>query len=45
MSEIKIGFVLATNNVDVHWFKPLAFGYLKAFIDKNKRNKDIASIL
>jgi radical SAM superfamily enzyme YgiQ (UPF0313 family) len=31
--KLKIGFVHATNKVDVHWFKPLAFGYLKAYLD------------
>ncbi len=35
--KLKIGFVHATNDVDVHWFKPLAFGYLKAYLDLHLR--------
>lgn len=33
--RIKIEFMQATNEIDVQWFKPLAFGYLKAYLDKN----------
>ncbi len=36
--KLKIGFVHATNEVDVHWFKPLAFGYLKAYLDMHLRS-------
>jgi anaerobic magnesium-protoporphyrin IX monomethyl ester cyclase len=32
---MKIGFIKATNEIDVQWFKPLAFGYLKGYLDKN----------
>ena len=35
MQSVKIGFIQATNDVDVHWFKPLAFGYLKAYLLKH----------
>ena len=35
MSKLRIGFVQATNSVDVHWFKPLAFGYLKSYLVSN----------
>ena len=31
---MKIGFIQARNEIDVNWFKPLAFGYLKAYLDK-----------
>ncbi len=33
--SIKIGFIQATNKIDVQWFKPLAYGYLKSFLDEN----------
>lgn len=32
-----IGFFLATNTVDVHWHKPLSFGYLKSYLEKFSR--------
>lgn len=32
---MKIGFIKATNEIDVQWFKPLAFGYLKSYLDRN----------
>lgn len=32
--QVKIGFVQASNEVDVQWFEPLSFGYLKAYLDK-----------
>ncbi|MEW5944673.1 MAG: radical SAM protein [bacterium] len=35
MGKISIGFIHATNRVDVHWFKPLSFGYLKAYLQKH----------
>ncbi|GBE02299.1 coproporphyrinogen III oxidase [bacterium BMS3Abin08] len=35
MSNLRIGFVQATNSMDVHWFKPLAFGYLKSYLVNN----------
>jgi len=35
---LRIGFIQATQKVDVQWFKPLAFGYLKAYLDKNLKN-------
>jgi|GEM_PF-899341 anaerobic magnesium-protoporphyrin IX monomethyl ester cyclase len=33
--RVRIGFVHATNEFDVQWFKPLAFGYLKAYLVKH----------
>src|SRR5512135_3320374 len=30
--RLKIGFLQATNAIDVQWFRPLAFGYLKAYL-------------
>ena len=36
--KLKIGFVHATNEVDVQWFKPLAFGYLKAYLDQHLKD-------
>lgn len=35
---MKIGFIKATNEIDVQWFKPLAFGYLKGYLDKNLKS-------
>jgi len=32
--QLKIGFIQAKNKIDVDWFKPLAFGYLKAYLEK-----------
>jgi radical SAM superfamily enzyme YgiQ (UPF0313 family)/SAM-dependent methyltransferase len=32
--QLKIGFIQAKNDIDVNWFKPLAFGYLKAYLEK-----------
>ncbi len=32
--QLKIGFIQAKNEIDVNWFKPLAFGYLKAYLEK-----------
>jgi len=32
--QLKIGFIQANNEIDVQWFRPLSFGYLKAYIDK-----------
>lgn len=31
---LKIGFIQAKNETDVDWFRPLAFGYLKAYLEK-----------
>jgi anaerobic magnesium-protoporphyrin IX monomethyl ester cyclase len=31
---LRIGFIIATNSVDANWFKPLSFGYIKAYLDK-----------
>lgn len=31
---LKIGFIQAINKIDVRWYRPLSFGYLKAYIDK-----------
>ncbi len=30
--RLRIGFLQATNEIDVQWFRPLAFGYLKAYL-------------
>ncbi len=38
MNILRIGFIQATQKADVQWFKPLAFGYLKAYLDKNLEN-------
>jgi anaerobic magnesium-protoporphyrin IX monomethyl ester cyclase len=32
--QLKIGFIQAKNEIDVNWFKPLAFGYLKTYLEK-----------
>lgn len=32
--NLKIGFIQAKNEIDVNWFTPLAFGYLKSYLDK-----------
>jgi radical SAM superfamily enzyme YgiQ (UPF0313 family) len=32
--KLKIGFVQARNSIDVNWFRPLVFGYLKAYLEK-----------
>ena len=31
---VKVGFIQARNEIDVNWFRPLAFGYLKAYVEK-----------
>lgn len=33
--QLKIGFIQAKNRIDIDWFRPLAFGYLKAYIEKH----------
>jgi len=35
MNKLKIGFIQANQKADVQWFKPLAFGYLKSYLNKN----------
>jgi anaerobic magnesium-protoporphyrin IX monomethyl ester cyclase len=54
---LKIGFILAKNEFDVDWYEPLAFGYLKAYLEnlstipvdmvflKNLDNLDLFDIL
>ncbi|MBP1609746.1 MAG: hypothetical protein H6Q04_1981 [Acidobacteria bacterium] len=42
---MKIGFIKATNEIDVQWFKPLAFGYLKSYLDKNLRTPVTMTLL
>jgi anaerobic magnesium-protoporphyrin IX monomethyl ester cyclase len=32
--QLKIGFIQSKNEIDVNWFKPLAFGYLKNYLEK-----------
>jgi anaerobic magnesium-protoporphyrin IX monomethyl ester cyclase len=32
--QIAIGFIQANNEIDVQWYKPLVFGYLKAYLEK-----------
>mgnify|MGYP001558783041 CR=1 FL=1 len=32
--QLRIGFIQATNEIDVEWYKPLAFGYLKSYLEK-----------
>lgn len=36
--QLRIGFIQATNEIDVQWYKPLSFGYLKSYIDKYFNN-------
>ena len=31
---VKIGFLQVTNPLDVQWFPPLAFGYLKSYVER-----------
>lgn len=33
--QLKIGFIQAKNEIDVQWYRPLSFGYLKAYIEKD----------
>src|SRR6266540_3360112 len=33
--QLSIGFIQATNEMDVQWYRPLSFGYLKAYLDKH----------
>ncbi len=33
--QMRIGFIQAKNPVDVDWFRPLAFGYLKSFLSQS----------
>jgi len=30
--QLKIGFILATLDIDVKWFRPLSYGYLKSYL-------------
>jgi len=32
--QLKIGFIQSKNETDVDWFRPLAFRYLKAYLEK-----------
>ena len=32
IDSLKIGYIQATNEMDVHWFPSLAFGYLKSYL-------------
>lgn len=32
---VKIGFILVVNESDVEWYKPLSFGYIKAYVEKH----------
>jgi len=32
---MRIGFIVASNEIDVHWYRPLSYGYLKAYLDKH----------
>uniref|UniRef100_A0A6M3ISP9 Putative radical SAM superfamily protein n=1 Tax=viral metagenome TaxID=1070528 RepID=A0A6M3ISP9_9ZZZZ len=38
MKILRIGFIQAKQETDVQWFKPLAFGYLKAYLEKKLDN-------
>lgn len=42
---MNIGFIKATNEIDVQWFLPLAFGYLKAYLDKNLKTPVTMTLL
>jgi anaerobic magnesium-protoporphyrin IX monomethyl ester cyclase len=33
--QLTVGFIQANNDIDVQWYKPLVFGYLKAYIEKH----------
>lgn len=35
---LRIGFIQANQKTDVQWFKPLTFGYLKAYLEKKLDN-------
>jgi anaerobic magnesium-protoporphyrin IX monomethyl ester cyclase len=35
MRQLSIAFIQANNKIDVQWYKPLVFGYLKAYLKKN----------
>ena len=32
--HLTISFIQAKNEIDVNWFRPFAFGYLKAYLEK-----------
>jgi len=34
MRQLKITFLLAKNPMDVDWYRPLAFGYLKSYLER-----------
>ena len=38
---MRIGFIQATTDIDVHWWPSLAFGYLKAYVEKHLGNSVI----
>jgi len=38
-SPVTIGFIKAANCMDVQWFKPLAYGYLKAYLERHLPGK------
>lgn len=35
MKRIRIGYIHATNELDVQWYKPLSYGYLKSYLHAN----------
>jgi radical SAM superfamily enzyme YgiQ (UPF0313 family) len=41
LNALRIGFIQANQKTDVQWFKPLAFGYLKAYLDKHLENPPV----
>lgn len=36
--QLRISFIQATNEIDVQWYKPLSFGYLKSYINQYFNN-------
>lgn len=33
--QLTIGFIQANNNIDVQWYRPLVFGYLRAYLERD----------
>lgn len=36
--KLKIGFILAVNDTDVQWYKPLSYGYIRSYLEYNLGN-------
>ncbi len=45
LEKIRIGFIQANNDVDIQTYKPLAFGYLKSFLEMKLKDRVEMSFL